>query len=53
MTATIWVSLLVCVLGGLVYLASSNHKLQELGRIAFACGLLATLIGATGGAVRI
>ncbi len=40
----IFLSLLVAVIGCLVYALSSNPKLAELGRLAFACGLLAFLI---------
>ena len=39
-------SLLVCVLGLLLYVLSANPKLQELGRIAFFAGLLAFLLQA-------
>jgi Na+/phosphate symporter len=37
-------SLLVCVIGCLVYALAANPKLQELGRIAFFAGLLAFLL---------
>ncbi len=40
----IYLSLLVCLLGALAYILSTNPKLQELGRLAFACGLLAFLL---------
>lgn len=44
MTITI-VPLLVCIIGLLVYVLSVNNgKLAELGRIAYACGLLVTLL---------
>jgi hypothetical protein len=40
----IYLSLLVCVLGALVYGYSSNPKLAELGRSAFWVGLLVFLL---------
>ncbi len=43
---TIYVSLLVALVGALVYALSSNSKVGELGRLAFAVGLLAFLLGA-------
>jgi len=33
--------LLLAIAGALLYGLSSNGKVQELGRIAYACGLLA------------
>jgi hypothetical protein len=35
--------LLVCLLGVLAYALSTSPKVQELGRLAYACGLLVTL----------
>lgn len=40
----IFLSLLVCVIGLLVYALSTNAKVGEIGRIAFAVGLLAFLL---------
>ena len=40
----IYLSLLVCVVGCLVYALAANPKLVELGRLAFFAGLLAFLI---------
>lgn len=37
-------SLLVCIIGLLVYVLSGNPKVSEMGRIAFAMGLLAFLL---------
>ncbi len=37
-------SLLICVIGALTYALASNGKLAELGRLAFAAGLLAFLL---------
>lgn len=34
---------LVCVLGALVYVLAKQPKVAEMGRLAFACGLLAEL----------
>ncbi len=34
---------LFCILGALAYALTSNAKVAELGRIAYACGLLVTL----------
>lgn len=40
----IFLSLLVALIGALVYGLSSNPKVQELGRLSFGCGLLAFLL---------
>ena len=40
----IFVSLLVAIIGVLMYALAVNPKLQEIGRIAFAMGLLAFLL---------
>lgn len=47
----IYFSVLVALVGILMYALCANPKLQEIGRISFACGLLAFLM--TGGAARI
>lgn len=44
----IYLSLLVCIVGALVYALSVNPKMQELGRLAYACGLLAFLLRVVG-----
>lgn len=41
---TIYLSLLVALIGVLTYALSANAKLVEIGRIAFFAGLLAFLI---------
>jgi len=41
---TIYLSLLVALLGVLGYALASNAKLAEIGRIAFFSGLLAFLL---------
>jgi len=40
----IYVSLLISVIGMLTYARATSPKLVEIGRIAFACGLLAFLL---------
>lgn len=40
----VYLSLLVALIGLLVYLLTTNSEAKELGRIAFGCGLLAFLI---------
>lgn len=45
----IYLSLLVALVGVLMYALSANVKLVEIGRIAFGVGLLAFLIAANGG----
>ena len=45
----IYLSLLVALLGVLAFILSASSKLQELGRLAFACGLLAFLLCMCGG----
>jgi len=39
----IWLAPLVMLIGLLAYALSSNGKVSELGRVAFACGLLVSL----------
>ena len=41
---TIYVSLLVALIGVLAYALSANPKAQEIGRISFFAGLLAFLL---------
>lgn len=40
----IYLSLLVCIVGLLMYALCVNPKLAEIGRLAYACGLLAFLL---------
>lgn len=40
----IFLSLLVAIVGVLMYALSANPKLQEIGRLSYACGLLAFLL---------
>lgn len=40
----VFLSLLVAVIGALVYALSQNAKVGELGRLAYAVGLLAFLL---------
>ena len=44
---------LVAVVGALVYALSANPKAAELGRLAFAVGLLWAVYGLAGHVVRI
>jgi SpoU rRNA methylase family enzyme len=50
---TIYIPLLVAILGVLVYALSSNAKVVELGRIAYAFGLLVTLVQCAGRALHL
>jgi len=45
----IYLSLLVALVGVLMYALSANAKLVEIGRLAFFAGLLAFLMLAAGG----
>lgn len=49
----IYLSLLVALIGLLAYALSANPKVQELGRISYAMGLLAFLLRVTGPAIGI
>jgi hypothetical protein len=49
----IYFSLLVALIGVLMYALCVNAKLQEIGRLMFACGLLAFLFGFSQGAVNV
>lgn len=40
----IYLPLLVAIVGVLMYALSANPKLAEIGRLMFACGLLAFLL---------
>lgn len=40
----IYLSLLVAIIGTLMYALSANPKVQEIGRIMLFCGLLAFLL---------
>jgi len=40
----IYLSLLVCIGGALVYALSKNPEVKEMGRLAYGCGLLAFLL---------
>jgi len=41
----IYLPLLICIIGALVYALSVNPKIAELGRLSFWVGLLAFLLG--------
>ena len=49
----ILVSLLVALIGVLMYALAVNPKLQEIGRIAFFAGLLAFLLRVEPGVVKL
>ena len=49
----IYFSLLVALIGVLMYALCVNPKLQEIGRIMFWTGLLAFLLGFSQGAVNL
>lgn len=49
----IYLSLLVALIGVLMYALCVNPKLQEIGRLAFACGLLAFLFGVSSGHITV
>jgi hypothetical protein len=52
----IYLSLLVCIVGGILYMVCGNPpsptstttKIAELGRLAFACGLIVFLFQISG-----
>jgi hypothetical protein len=41
---TVYLSLLVALIGVLAYFASGNPKVQEIGRVSYFAGLLAFLL---------
>jgi Na+/phosphate symporter len=45
---TIYIPLLVAIIGALCYALSSNSKVAEMGRISFFAGLLVTLLQVQG-----
>lgn len=45
----IYFSVLVALIGVLAYALSANPKVAEIGRLSYACGLLAFLICICGG----
>ncbi len=44
MSLTIWLSLLLCLVGAVVYLVVAHAKAAELARLTFAVGLLTFLL---------
>lgn len=48
-----WVVLLIALAGMLVYALASNPKVAELGRLAFACGLLALCFALAGHTIKL
>ena len=49
----IYLSLLVAIVGLLMYALSANPRLSEAGRIMFACGLLAFLLELPGSPISL
>lgn len=49
----IYMSLLVALVGVLMYALCVNAKLAEVGRIAFGCGLLAFLLRVVGAPISL
>lgn len=49
----VYLPLLVSIIGAFVYVLSNNVKGQELGRLAYAVGLLAFLIKCADGMVNL
>lgn len=50
---TVWIPLLVAIIGLLVYALSSNGKVAEAGRLLFFAGSLVTLFALTGHSLRL
>lgn len=42
----IYLSLLICIIGLILYFVATNPKVIDIGRIMFAAGLLAFLLSA-------
>ena len=53
MTVIALVSVLVCVLGLLLWVLPLPPKVQEAGKIMFAAGLLASLLAVAGKAIKL
>ncbi len=48
-----FIPIIVAIAGALLWVLASNPKLSEAGRIAFACGLLATCLAFSGEAIKV
>ena len=48
-----WVVLLIAVAGLVLYVMPGNGQRQEIGRLMFACGLLALCFALAGKTVRL
>jgi Na+/phosphate symporter len=48
-----WAVIIVAILGLLIYILAGNPKVQELGRIAFSCGLLVACLMLAGKTVQL
>jgi Na+/phosphate symporter len=44
-----FIPLIICVIGLIMYFIATNPKVQEIGRIMFWTGLLAFMLGGSGG----
>ena len=47
------IPLLVAIIGLLLYILASNAKVSEIGRLMFACGLLALMFASARESIRI
>lgn len=53
MTVIALVPVLICIIGALVFALTANGTTKELGRIAYAVGLLWTVYSLAGHVVRL
>lgn len=53
MALNIILPLLICLVGAVVYAASSNATAKELGRGAYWCGMLVTLMSLASAHLRL
>lgn len=53
MNIEILLSIICMIVGALLYMIATPPKLAELGRLMFACGLLAFLLTFTGRALHL
>jgi Na+/phosphate symporter len=48
-----WLVVLIALVGLVIYVLATNPKVSEIGRLMFACGLLATCFLLAGKVVRL
>ncbi len=48
-----WLVVVLCVVGALVYALAANPKACEMGRLMFACSLLAICLQLAGRMIRL